>query len=91
MTWVPLHDFFAYYQLASVEAPASMNYRQIITFNGHLDVQLAVFHLAWNISSALNYNETSYLEQFVSVCKLDVFICGGSGATRPSGEGWERH
>lgn len=53
-----------------------MNYRQIITFNKHLDVQLAVFHLAWNISSALNYNETGYVEQIVSVCKRDGFIRG---------------
>lgn len=63
MTWVPLPNFFDYYQLATVGASASMDYRQIITFNLYLDVQLAVFHLAWNISSALNYNETSYVEQ----------------------------
>lgn len=53
MTWGPLPDSSAYYQLATVGASASMNCRQIITFNKHLDVQLAVFHLAWNISSAL--------------------------------------
>lgn len=76
MTCVPLPELFAYYQLASVGASASMNYRLIITFNKHLDVHLAGFHLAWNITSVLNYNETSYVEQFVSVCKLDVFIRG---------------
>lgn len=76
MTWVPLPDLSAYYQLATIGASASMNCRQIITFNKLLDVQLAVFHLAWNINSALNYNETSYVEQFVSVCKRDVFIRG---------------
>lgn len=73
MTWVPLPDFSAYYQLANHGASASMNCRQIISFNMHWDVQLAVSHLAWNISSALNHNEASYVEQFVSVCKRDVF------------------
>lgn len=42
-------------------------------------MQLAVCSLAWNISSALNYDVASSVDQFVSVCYRDVFYLWEGG------------